>query len=378
MGSQEAATNTTVEGAGHTQIIINNDDMEQIKNEIITKITEVLPSILMEVFPALIEKVLPNIITAVERKTESHISTRGEADRFINENPEKFNECIKSRKQAFEQFQRCESLLLLYNECKEEQPPYIPRKFREDKFHVHDEEELDIVNRRSLANLQCQYDLLSKRKRDFVAKVNHQDDLIFQYVEEMDISREVKVEISKIWQNETKEDEIGIKKVWEKKISEMKKAYEKDKEKLEESNRNRFRDRRNVTVRRGSRVSWSLPALEEQQNVTDNNTDSHDASDQTNSSGLTNSIEDELQTDVIPSVDHDDHHEQSLITSPDEEEDEFGFSNETLARVDDMVNNFTGNDSSHFRDTDRRTIPHDFFGSQMNQQTNRRSTYPRY
>ena len=213
MGSTDATTNTGPEEVGYTRI--SDEDIKRIRDEVVSEINKELPKILREFFPTMVDGLLPTIVAAVEKKTTSHLSAREEAKRFIEEeNPTKFNECLLRRKKVFQQYQRCESLIQLYDECKEEDPPYIPRKFREDKFQVNDQEELDIVNRRSMANFQCQHDILIKRKRDFATMVNNEDDLIIRYVEEnVQLSPDTRIEISNIWQKRINEDETSSKEI---------------------------------------------------------------------------------------------------------------------------------------------------------------------
>ena len=54
----------------------------------------------------------------------------------------------------------------------EKDPVYIPRKFRDDKFFVRDQEELEILNLRFMGKFDSEYHLLKKRQRDFAAAIN--------------------------------------------------------------------------------------------------------------------------------------------------------------------------------------------------------------
>ena len=338
MGSEETSAMNRIEGVGHTSIL-STADRELIKAEVIKAITEVLPDILVEAFPDVMGRILPNIISAMETKTRSHIEVRQEAERVMSNYQTEIKGFAKRRKKFFQQHERCVSLNRLYDECLEEQPPYIPRKFREDKFHVMDQEELEIVNRRSMANLRCQYDILSKRKRDFANKVNEEDDRMYQLVETLDIPGETKVEIINIWQKDTKNEESKVTQDWIRKVGEMKIAYEKDKETLAERNRTRFGIRDNVTVRTRD---TSIRAVVSE--LSDGEDEEEDPVEQDRSAAL-------FTNEIVSS----DNEEQ------DDEDGGFGFSNETQQRVNDMVENFENEDTSHFRDVDHRTVPHDFF-----------------
>ena len=76
-----------------------------------------------------------------------------------------------------------ESLTKLYDECLQCDPVYIPRKFRDDKFFVRDEEELAIVNTRFMGKFKSEYDLMKKRQHDFASAVNAEDDIIYNLIE---------------------------------------------------------------------------------------------------------------------------------------------------------------------------------------------------
>ena len=69
----------------------------------------------------------------------------------------------------YDQFARCKHLLSLYGECLQENPPYIPRKFREDKIHVRSQREQENVFNKNMGNLNCEYVLLSSWKVEFGA-----------------------------------------------------------------------------------------------------------------------------------------------------------------------------------------------------------------
>ena len=340
----EAAMSNGTGGVGHT-LIINNEDMERIKNAVVERVTEVLPGILVEVVPDIISRILPNIITAMEEKAKSHLEVKKEAERVMKENMTRFNEYSKQRKKFFQQHHRCECLMKLWDECLEED--YIPRKFRADKFHVNDRVELGIVNRRSEANFRCEHDILNKRKPEFANKVNEQDDVIFEFIENLAISGETRVEVSKLLKERTNADEVKVKQEWEKKIRGMKDAYQRDKETLDERNRSRFSDI-NVTIRRRTAASVNI----EEDFIEDESDVETPEENEDELQSLDGSVIHGFTEDVSSGVQNDD----------DEAEGKVSFSDATNARVTDMANNFEHDDEeSHFRDADHRTIPHDFF-----------------
>ena len=133
-----------------------------------------------------------------------------DAKNHIDENPKKFNETYKKRIKLYQSYARCEHLTKLYDECKQSDPVYIPRKFREDKFYVRDEEELEIVNVRFMSKFQTEYNLLKKRQQDFTVAINAEDDVIYGFIEHCTASDGVKTEMGAIWERDVKADEDKI------------------------------------------------------------------------------------------------------------------------------------------------------------------------
>ena len=428
------------EEIGHT-ISVSEEELTSIKTLLATKICDVLPGLLEDILPGMIAGILPKMMENIENKTRVQLDARRDAERFMNDNPTKFNECTKERLQVYERYQRCDSLLTLWDECMAEQPPYVPRKFRKDRYHVNDQEELNIITRRGLANFRCEYDILRKRHREFANKVNEQDDMVYAYVESLGISRESKFEISKIWERDTKTDEEKVQKEWVKKIDGMKKAYAKDKVSLQEKNHARFGSSQNITHRRRpsnrevndddddddgddeddvasdagrddqeSRGDVQSEPLELEEDVDDqHNSSVHGFTDDNvldisstigNSMNLfeDNNDNNNSNTNNVSNVDaHNSDRRNHTVSFNDriEDDDDFAFSDTTRNTINLLANNFADSVSSHFRDSDLRTIPHDFFQSnarqhyrshsqpdQDHQQQHltynlRRSTYPR-
>ena len=63
-------------------------------------------------------------------------SFKQEAERFIYSNNKLWSDLLQKRKDFVYKFTRCERLLDLYGECLQEEPMYVPRKFRNDKRYV--------------------------------------------------------------------------------------------------------------------------------------------------------------------------------------------------------------------------------------------------
>ena len=82
----------------------------------------------------------------------SFTSIKQEAEHFIYSNSKLWSDLLQKRKYFVYKFTRCERLLDLYGECLQEEPIYIPRKFRNDKTYVTSQEELNVVRKNDLNN----------------------------------------------------------------------------------------------------------------------------------------------------------------------------------------------------------------------------------
>ena len=198
-----------------------------------------MKELMKESLPDILRDELPNILVDVNERAKQIERARQDAEDFIDENPGKFNEGYRNRNKVFEGYVRCMNLTKLYNEYLQSNPTYIPRKFRDDKYYVRDEEELEIINNRFMGKFQSDFNLLKKGQRDFATAVNTEDDIIYNFIEHCNIPDRVKTEIDAIWERDRKIDEKKIEEEWTKKITGMKQAYEKDKQHLAELNRER-------------------------------------------------------------------------------------------------------------------------------------------
>ena len=75
-------------------------------------------------------------------------------------------------------FKRCERLLDLCKEWLQEDPMYIPRKFRNDKTYVTSQEELNISRKSYLNNLKSEWEILKLRKNNLLENIANQDKIL--------------------------------------------------------------------------------------------------------------------------------------------------------------------------------------------------------
>ena len=83
-----------------------------------------------------------------------------------------------------DKFTRYEQLLDLYGECLQEEPIYILHKFRNDKTYVTSQEELNVVRKYDLNNLQSEREILKLRKNNLLENIAIQDKILQEKLRE--------------------------------------------------------------------------------------------------------------------------------------------------------------------------------------------------
>ena len=78
-----------------------------------------------------------------------------------------WNDHLDKREECFYKHSRCHSLLNLYTEGLEEEPLYIPRKFRNDNMFTKSKEEEHVVEKLNLQRLQAEMEVLRIRKDNY-------------------------------------------------------------------------------------------------------------------------------------------------------------------------------------------------------------------
>ena len=145
--------NTTENG----RLFLSEEQLNLISLSIVENISKCIPEIIERVTPLIMEKIdthLKQVWPNNERNAElSFTSIKQEAERFTYSSNKLWSDFLQERKDFVYKFTRFERLLDLYGECLQEEPMYIPRKFRNDKTHVTSQEELNIVRKSDLNNL---------------------------------------------------------------------------------------------------------------------------------------------------------------------------------------------------------------------------------
>ena len=152
-----------------------------------------------------------------------------EAIKYVQRNTESWKYHLRSRDTLYRKHLRCVSLLDLYTDCMQEEPMYVPKKFRNEKVNVRNEEEKKKQQTLDGHKFRTEMEILEIRKKDFERDLKNLDeknrDFLVKDVEDEEI-REI---ILSIWEKSIKEDEELAKDNWVVKIEATRKQYEDDK-----------------------------------------------------------------------------------------------------------------------------------------------------
>ena len=105
-------------------------------------------------------------------------SIKQEAEHFIHGNNKLWSDLLQKRRDFVYKFTKCERLLDLHGECLQEKSMYIPHKFRNEKTYVTSQEELNIVRKNDVNNLQSECEIVKLRKNNFLESISNQDKIL--------------------------------------------------------------------------------------------------------------------------------------------------------------------------------------------------------
>ena len=211
--------------------------MDTLKLVLKEKILELIPTLMKEITPDIIRCAKDSIETFVldndllqETVKQTLVTTQEEVDNFVNSFRWICNEKLKERDNNFWKYSRCDRLLSLYNECLQAEPMYIPKEYRNDRYHVMSKQELNIVTKMDLKRFQGECEILKCRREEFLSRVKSIDEEYQKMIDESNVSQNASQKLVDRWQNLIKEDMEKVNSKWDKRIESTKKAFQKDKE----------------------------------------------------------------------------------------------------------------------------------------------------
>ena len=229
------------------------EDRNYIKSKLMDCITDLLPKVIEEITPLIIQKsksiisnTIDNHITTCPSKTseEENITTctsktieeENIVKDIITENRHRWNSLLDKREDLYFKHSRCESLLDLYTEGLQEEPMYIPRKFRNDKMHIRSNKEVNIVSKLNLQHLQAEMKILKIRKDDFHSKIQSIEDDFKEEIETISDTPNICTKLKSLWQKKVILDVKRVDGKWKKKKDDMRNSFRTDKLRISPSN----------------------------------------------------------------------------------------------------------------------------------------------
>ena len=223
---------------------ITNELMDALKVVLVEKITELIPNILKEVTPDIIhhtKSVIESYVIENSDLLRDSLAKTDEDIKEFNKTNERFiDSSLLEREKEYYKLARCENLIRLYNECMESEPPYVPRKWRSDNYHVKSEAELNIVDKFDLERFKGECEILKVRRDEYAGKLIAIDTNIDKLFRSSKLSRENQSKGLKRWEKLVNEDTARIDTKLGGKTESTKKAFEKDKAQLRTHRQNRI------------------------------------------------------------------------------------------------------------------------------------------
>ena len=210
------------------------EQLLKIKEIIIDSINTLLPKILIEVTPLIIQT-SKNIVDKEWSKqtlnTCSNVKQVNTSDEFYQQHHLQWNKLLNHRENLYYKHERSDQLLELYNNCLAEEPIYIPRKFRNDKYHVNTKEEKHIVMKSNIQKLQNECEILKLRRDNFASEIIKQDEKINLFITDVTTSTTLTNELKTLHNEEIQRDMDRINSQRKKKFNSTKESFQRDKTK---------------------------------------------------------------------------------------------------------------------------------------------------
>jgi len=205
------------------------EQQEELQSIILNQVQILLPSIF--------ETITPFIINYTKTACTEHLITQQaptvnhrEKENIISQNRINLNNALNKREKLFQQCHRASRLTDLYQEGLEEEVPYVPRKFRKDKTHTRNQNEIPTLQHLNIQRCIAECEILKIRTENFKSEIKHIDDEIINNVNSLTDSQQTATEIIHMYNDFASMDECDVIKKWDRKIESLKKAFKRDRE----------------------------------------------------------------------------------------------------------------------------------------------------
>ena len=201
--------------------------MDLIKKVALNSILEALPTIIREITPKIIEsaeeiikKNIHEALPTTEDIFDHSLISTPTSDQVHHLNKAELNAKLKLRNVTHWKSTRSKKLAKLYTECLEEEPPYIPQKFRVKKEPNSSTAEIAVYSKLSVQKVTAEMELLNIKAQESQEKIKQLDNEAYHLFENEVDKNEVTEKLKTNWDNQAKKDETTVYRKWEKRIKE--------------------------------------------------------------------------------------------------------------------------------------------------------------
>ena len=145
-------------------------------------------------------------------ENKSNKNLKENLDAFIYENQDIWHSKLDKCKDVMFNYLTCDKQILLYNQCLEEEPIHIPRKFWNDKVSTMIALEKNIYKKLALEKLKTEMEILTNRREHFQNSIDTIDKEIKQFLDNKSIPEILRREVRSDWEKNVKKISIAYKK----------------------------------------------------------------------------------------------------------------------------------------------------------------------
>ena len=242
--------------------------VEEMKAELLRMLTELLPAIINGLIPVVAgslktaseqyiqqhpptftEEMIQALIVSLNRATNTHVhqttntrtntadenitdshTAHQEYKHFCEKNKRFMNEMIEEREEQLYWYTKCDRYFDLFSGYLQENTPYVPRKFRKDKYDVRSAAEFEEVKKFELQQFKSSCEILRMRLDGYRNEVFQIDKRVEEFVKNQRMSAPAKTKALDRWKEVTNEDFTRMNKKWDKKMTSLKEAHARDRE----------------------------------------------------------------------------------------------------------------------------------------------------
>lgn len=183
---------------------------------------------------------------------------------FRDRNSKFMNDMLKEREEALYWYTKSDYYFELFSCYLRESPPYIPRKFRKDKFAVRSANEYLEVKKFELQQFKSNTEITRMRRDDYRKELSQIDKRVEDFIQQQQMSASAKEKATERWREEVERDVHRQNQKWYDNIESTKAAHLRDREYLRNHLDSRFGDvlinSQPENVDESERVTLTIPA----------------------------------------------------------------------------------------------------------------------